>query len=91
MMTEVAENMVDEVTIVVVIDETVMAVDEIMVVAAEIEADRQDGIIVVMIAMTVEGIYHIIWLHDDTMLKDSLRLRALVRIPLRTCEPTYGT
>lgn len=56
MMTEVAENMVDEVTIVVVIDETVMAVDEIMVVAAEIEADRQDGIIVVMIAMTVEVI-----------------------------------
>lgn len=56
MMTKVAENMVDEVTIVVVIDETVMAVDEIMVVAAEIEADRQDGIIVVMIAMTVEVI-----------------------------------
>ena len=51
MMTEVAEIMVDEVTIVVVIDETVM------VVAAEIEADRQDGIIVVMIAMMVEGIY----------------------------------
>ena len=55
MMTEVAEIMVDEVTIVVVIDETVMAVDEIMV--AEIEADRQDGIIVVMIVMMVEGIY----------------------------------
>ena len=57
MMTEVAEIMVDEVTIVVVIDETVMVVDEIMVVAAEIEADRQDGIIVVMIVMMVEGIY----------------------------------
>merc|ERR1719348_510985 len=53
-MIEVAEIMVDEVTIVVVIDETVMAVDEIMV--AEIEADRQDGIIVVMIAMMVEVI-----------------------------------
>ena len=52
MMTEVAEIMVDEVTIVVVIDETVM-----VVAAAEIEADRQDGIIVVMIAMMVEGIY----------------------------------
>jgi len=50
MMTEVAEIMVDEVTIVVVIDETVM------VVAAEIEADRQDGIIVVMIVMMVEVI-----------------------------------
>jgi len=49
MMTEVAEIMVDEVTIVVVIDETVM-----VVAAAEIEADRQDGIIVVMIAMMVE-------------------------------------
>ena len=60
MMTEVAEIMVDEVTIVVVIDEIVMAVDEIMVVAAEIEADRQDGIIVVMIVMMVEGIYHTI-------------------------------
>ena len=52
MMTEVAEIMVDEVTIVVVIDETVM-----VVAAAEIEADRQDGIIVVMIVMMVEGIY----------------------------------
>jgi len=51
MMTEVAEIMVDEVTIVVVIDETVM-----VVAAAEIEADRQDGIIVVMIAMMVEVI-----------------------------------
>ena len=90
MMTEVAENMVGEVTIVVAIDETVMAVDEIMVMAAEIEADRQDGII----TMTVEGIYHMghmIWLHDGTMLKDSFRLRALVRIPLRICEPTFGT
>ena len=57
MMTEVAEIMVDEVTIVVVIDEIVMAVDEITVVAVEIEADRQDGIIVVMIVMMVEGIY----------------------------------
>merc|ERR1719204_2186444 len=55
-MIEVAEIMVDEVTIVVVIDEIVMAVDEIMVVAAEIEADRQDGIIVVMIVMMAEVI-----------------------------------
>lgn len=58
MMTEVAEIMVDEVTIVVVIDATVTAVDEIMAVAAEIEVDRQDGIIVAMIVMMVEGIYH---------------------------------
>ena len=57
MMTEVVEIMVDEVTIVVT-DGTVMEVDEIMVV--EIEADRQDGIIVVMIVMMVEGIYHTI-------------------------------
>lgn len=52
MMTEVAEIMLDEVTIVVVIDATVMAV------AAEIEVDHQDGIIVAMIVMMVEGIYH---------------------------------
>ena len=52
MMTEVAEIMVDEVTIVVVIDATVTAV------AADIEVDRQDGIIVAMIVMMVEGIYH---------------------------------
>ena len=58
MMTEVAEIMVDEMTIVVVIDATVMAADEIMVVAADIEVDRQDGIIVAMIVMMVEGIYH---------------------------------
>jgi len=50
MMTEVVEIMVDEVTIVVVIDATVMAV------AAEIEVDRQDGIIVAMIVMMVEVI-----------------------------------
>ena len=50
MMTEVAEIMVDEMTIVVVIDATVMA--------ADIEVDRQDGIIVAMIVMMVEGIYH---------------------------------
>jgi len=56
MMTEVAEIMVDEVTIVVVIDATVTAVDEIMAVAAEIEVDRQDGIIVAMIVMMVEVI-----------------------------------
>jgi len=53
MMTEVVEIMVDVVTIVVT-DGTVMEVDEIMVV--EIEADRQDGIIVVMIVMMVEVI-----------------------------------
>lgn len=56
MMTEVAEIMVDEMTIVVVIDATVMAADEIMVVAADIEVDRQDGIIVAMIVMMVEVI-----------------------------------
>jgi len=50
MMTEVAEIMVDEVTIVVVIDATVTAV------AADIEVDRQDGIIVAMIVMMVEVI-----------------------------------
>ena len=75
MMTEVAEIMVDEVTIVVVIDATVTAVDEIMAVAAEIEVDRQDGIIVAMIVMMVEGIYHKVprWYNFQRLPRNELR------------------
>ena len=65
----------NNVIIVVVIDATVMAVDEIMVVAAEIEADRQDGIIVAMIVMMVEGIYHKVprWYNFQRLPRNELR------------------